>query len=75
MWYERFPEATAADAAAAMTELGDYLEALPKEQFPNLTAIARLMVGQPQDAGADQFYESSGNTTQRRGDCEPQECE
>ena len=51
MWYERFPEATAADAAAAISKLGDYLESLPKEQFPNLTAMARLMVGEPQDAG------------------------
>ena len=48
MWSERFPEGTAVDAA--MSELGDYLEALPKEQFPNLTAIARLMVGEPREA-------------------------
>lgn len=51
MWDERFPDATSADAAAAMSQLGDYLEALPKEQFPNLTAIARLMVGEAPDAG------------------------
>jgi AcrR family transcriptional regulator len=52
MWEERFPDATAADAMEAISEIGDYLESLPKEQFPNLTAMARLMVGEPQEVGA-----------------------
>lgn len=47
MWRERYPDATAEDVAAVMAEVGDYLETLPKAQFPNLTDMARLMTGPP----------------------------
>jgi hypothetical protein len=43
MWRERYPEATDDDVAEAMAEMGDYLEELPKEEFPNITELARLM--------------------------------
>lgn len=49
MWRERYPGATEDDIARAMSEIGDYLKALPKAQFPNLTDIAGLMVGEPED--------------------------
>jgi TetR/AcrR family tetracycline transcriptional repressor len=47
MWRERYPEATDEEVAQAMGQVGEYLAALPKEQFPNVTAIAPLMVGAP----------------------------
>ena len=50
MWRERYPDATEHDVRAAMSEIGDYLESLPKDRFPNVTAMARLMVGEPIDA-------------------------
>jgi AcrR family transcriptional regulator len=46
MWQERYPDATPEQVSAAMSEVGDYLESLPKEQFPNLTTLARVMVGE-----------------------------
>ncbi len=46
MWQERYPDATPEQVSAAMSEVGDYLESLPKEAFPNLTALARVMVGE-----------------------------
>jgi len=49
MWRERYPGATAEDVAAAMSQMSDYLAALPREQFPNLTALAQMMTG---EAGA-----------------------
>ncbi|HEX4788604.1 MAG TPA: TetR/AcrR family transcriptional regulator [Actinospica sp.] len=55
MWRERYPDASPERVAEAMTEVGDYLERLPREQFPNLTAIARLMVGEPGPDGLDRF--------------------
>ncbi|WP_051451670.1 TetR/AcrR family transcriptional regulator [Actinospica robiniae] len=47
MWRERYPDATDDNVAAAMAEVGDYLEDLPKAQFPNITELARLMTGPP----------------------------
>jgi hypothetical protein len=47
MWRERYPDATDDNVAAAMAEVGDYLEGLPKAQFPNITELARLMTGPP----------------------------
>ena len=49
MWLQRHPEATPEDVAEAMSQVGDYLEALPQEEFPNLTAMARMMVGDSGD--------------------------
>jgi AcrR family transcriptional regulator len=46
MWRERYPEATPEQVAEAMSEVGDYLESLPPERFPNVTSLARVMVGQ-----------------------------
>ena len=46
MWQERYPDASPEQVRAAMSEVGDYLESLPKEEFPNLTALARVMVGE-----------------------------
>jgi AcrR family transcriptional regulator len=46
MWQERYPDATPEQVSAAMSEVGDYLESLPKQEFPNLTALARVMVGE-----------------------------
>jgi AcrR family transcriptional regulator len=46
MWQQRYPDATPEQVSAAMSEVGDYLESLPKEEFPNLTALARVMVGE-----------------------------
>ena len=46
MWQQRYPDATPEQVSAAMSEVGDYLETLPKEEFPNLTALARVMVGE-----------------------------
>jgi hypothetical protein len=56
-WRERYPEATDDNVAAAMSEVGEYLEALPKAQFPNLTELARLMTGPPASGSplADRF--------------------
>jgi len=45
MWQQRHPSATPEQIGEAMSQVGDYLEALPKEEFPNLTALARIMVG------------------------------
>ena len=53
MWRERYPDATQEEVSAAMSEVGDYLAALPKEQFPNITAVARLMVAEPAGEGPD----------------------
>ena len=56
VWQQRYPGADLEQVNAAMTEVGDYLESLPREQFPNLTALARTMVGQGPDAPlADRF--------------------
>lgn len=57
MWRERYPDATDDNVAAAMAEVGDYLEDLPKAQFPNLTELARLMTGpaEPGSPLADRF--------------------
>ena len=56
MWQQRYPGADIEQVAEAMTAVGDYLAALPKELFPNLTALARTMVGQGPDAPlADRF--------------------
>lgn len=57
MWRERYPDATEENVAEAMAEVGDYLAALPKEQFPNLTEMARLMTGpaEPDSPLADRF--------------------
>jgi AcrR family transcriptional regulator len=58
MWQERYPEATDEAKAQTMAQVGDYLAALPKEQFPNVTAIASLMVGaseEPDSAPVDRF--------------------
>lgn len=53
MWRERFPDTTEQERSAAMTEVGDYLAQLPKDQFPNVTAMSRLMVGEPAGEGPD----------------------
>jgi AcrR family transcriptional regulator len=55
MWRERYPDSTPEQVVEAMTEVGDYLERLPPEQFPNLTSIARLMVGETGPDGLDRF--------------------
>jgi hypothetical protein len=57
MWRERYPDATEENVAEAMAEVGDYLAALPKEQFPNLSEMARLMTGpaEPGSPLADRF--------------------
>lgn len=58
MWKERYPEATPEQVTEAMSEVGDYLESLPKEEFPNLTEVARVMVGQadwPGEPPMDRF--------------------
>lgn len=55
MWRERYPEATEAEVAEAMGEVGDYLESLPAEQFPNLTALARVMVGEKGEGDESHF--------------------
>ena len=58
MWQERYPDATPEQVGEAMSEVGDYLESLPKEEFPNLTALARTMVGEtgdPETAKFDRF--------------------
>lgn len=51
MWHERYPEATQEEVLAAMSEVGDYLESLPTEEFPNLTSVARQMVSDPMSDG------------------------
>jgi hypothetical protein len=48
-WQERYPESTPEKTSEAMSEVGDYLESLPKEEFPNVTALARVMVGDSGD--------------------------
>jgi AcrR family transcriptional regulator len=53
MWRERFPDVTEQERSAAMTEVGDYLAQLPKDEFPNVTAMARLMVSEPAGEGPD----------------------
>ena len=45
IWRQRYPGATREQIADVMGEVGDYLESLPKEDFPNLTTMARIMVG------------------------------
>ena len=57
MWQERYPDSTDEEKAQTMGQVGDYLAALPKEQFPNLTSMASLMVGaEGPDAGpVDRF--------------------
>jgi len=55
MWRQRHPDATPEQVAEAMGQVGDYLAALPKEQFPNLTALARTMVGDSGDPGSPLF--------------------
>ena len=57
MWRERYPEATDESVDAAMAEVGDYLAALPKEQFPHTVEMARLMTGpaEPDSPLADRF--------------------
>ncbi|HET9173644.1 MAG TPA: TetR/AcrR family transcriptional regulator [Actinospica sp.] len=58
MWQERYPDATPEQVTEAMGEVGDYLESLPKEEFPNLTELARTMVGEtggPDAARFDRF--------------------
>jgi len=55
MWRQRYPDATAEQVAEAMGQVGDYLEALPKEEFPNLTALARVMVGDSGDPRSPLF--------------------
>jgi TetR/AcrR family tetracycline transcriptional repressor len=49
MWRQRYPDATPEQVREAMSQVGDYLEALPKEEFPNLTSLARVMVGETGD--------------------------
>ncbi|HWG22816.1 TetR/AcrR family transcriptional regulator [Actinospica sp.] len=48
-WQERYPDSTPTQTSEAMSEVGDYLESLPKEEFPNVTALARVMVGDSGD--------------------------
>ena len=56
VWQQRYPDATPEQVAETMNEVGDYLEDLPKEQFPNLTALARTMMGaEPDSPLADRF--------------------
>lgn len=55
MWQQRYPDATPEQVREAMSQVGDYLEALPKEEFPNLTSLARVMVGETGDPEAPQF--------------------
>ena len=55
MWKQRHPDATPEDVAEAMSQVGDYLEALPREEFPNLTAMARMMVGDSGDPDSPLF--------------------
>ena len=59
MWQQRYPDATPEQVRVAMGEVGDYLESLPKAQFPNLTELARVMVGEnaadPQTPMFDRF--------------------
>lgn len=55
MWKQRHPDATPEDVAEAMSQVGDYLEALPKEEFPNLTAMARMMVGDSDEPDSPLF--------------------
>ena len=57
VWQQRYPGASLERVVEAMTEVGDYLESLPKEQFPNLTALARTMVGQGPDAPLEDRFE------------------
>lgn len=49
MWRERFPDATPESVEAAVSEIGEYLKALPVDRFPNLTSVAHLMMGPPED--------------------------
>jgi AcrR family transcriptional regulator len=51
-WQERYPDSTPEQTSEAMSEVGDYLESLPKEEFPNVTALARVMVGDSGDPDA-----------------------
>jgi AcrR family transcriptional regulator len=54
MWQERYPDASPEQVREAMNEVGDYLESLPKDQFPNVTEVARVMVGDmPTDPALD----------------------
>jgi AcrR family transcriptional regulator len=57
MWRERYPDATEDEVAAAMDEVAGYLEDLPKDRYPNLTEMARLMTGAPNSDSplADRF--------------------
>jgi TetR/AcrR family tetracycline transcriptional repressor len=46
LWEQRYPDHASSEGAAELrTELGDYLASLPEDRFPNLTAMARMMVG------------------------------
>jgi TetR/AcrR family tetracycline transcriptional repressor len=56
VWQQRYAEATPEQVTETMAEVGDYLEALPKDEFPNMTAMARtLMGGDPGSPLADRF--------------------
>ena len=57
VWQQRYPGASMEQVVEAMTAVGDYLESLPKEQFPNLTELARTMVGQGPEAALDDRFE------------------
>jgi TetR/AcrR family tetracycline transcriptional repressor len=59
MWRERHPDSTPESVAQAMGEIGDYLASLPKVQFPNLTEMARLLVGEPADSGDGELTDHS----------------
>jgi AcrR family transcriptional regulator len=56
VWRQRYPESTAEQVTETMAEVGDYLQALPKEEFPHLTAMARTMMNtDPGSPLADRF--------------------
>jgi TetR/AcrR family tetracycline transcriptional repressor len=56
VWRQRYPEATREQVSETMVEVGDYLEALPKEEFPHLTAMARTITDpDPESPLADRF--------------------
>jgi AcrR family transcriptional regulator len=54
MWRTRFPDADEAGVGKQMQQISDYLANLPKDRFPNVTALAGLMMSREID-GFDRF--------------------